>query len=415
MLRTVALAFSLALIAGFVPQARADASRNPAGIPEQIQEANEIKQARQPLPGLDSLFAPWYRMKQNLSEQYGFDFTIAYTPLYQVASESLSGRSNQASGGIFEALATWALFDRGGEHPGRLGFRIENRHRLWSDVVPQSLSAEIGAGVPTGIGFGEFDPSLAELWWEQEFIKDRFSVRIGKQLPFGYFDYFPFKSPKTAFTNAAIALNPTIAWPQFGLGISAEIRPREDIYIVAGLQDANGNSARAGFDTFFDDREYFKIAEIGWDPGFLKDGKKNPLAPDYHATVWHTDARTALGRPEGWGAGFTATQPFGSHLVVFGRYGYSSGGAALLKHLVMGGIAYNGAFGWAQDTAGLAFGVGKPSAAGLETQFTAEFYSRMQITKRLSLTPDIQIIANPSSNPQRDLLAVLGLRARVTW
>jgi hypothetical protein len=148
MLKIAVLVFSLIFVAGFIQQARADASRNPAGIPEQIQEANEIKEARQPLAGLDSLFAPWYRMKQKLSEQHGFDFSIAYTPLYQVASESLSGRSNQASGGIFEALATWALFDRGGEHPGRLGFRIENRHRLWSDVVPQSLSGEIGAGVP---------------------------------------------------------------------------------------------------------------------------------------------------------------------------------------------------------------------------------------------------------------------------
>ena len=336
MLKIVALVFLLTFVAGFIPQARADASRNPAGIPEQIQEANEIKEARQPLAGLDSLFAPWYRMKQQPSEEYGFNFSIAYTPLYQVASESLAGRSNQASGGIFETLATWDLFDRGGEYPGRLGFRIENRHRLWSDVVPQSLSGEIGAGVPTGIGFGEFDFSLAELWWEQEFVKDRFSVRAGKQLPFGYFDFFPFKNPKTSFTNAAIALNPTIAWPQFGLGISTEIRPREDIYILAGLQDANGNPMRSGFETFFEDREYFTIAEIGWDPGYLENGNKNPLAPDYHATIWHADARTALGRPEGWGAGFTATQPFGN-LVAFGRYGYSNGGAALLKHLFMGG------------------------------------------------------------------------------
>jgi porin len=206
----------------------------------------------------------------------------------------------------------------------------------------------------------------------------------------------------------------TFAWPQFGLGVATEIRPREDIYIVAGLHDANGDPTRAGFDTFLDDREYFKIAEIGWDPGYLVDGKKNPQAADYHATFWHTDARTASGRPEGWGTGFTATQPFGN-LVAFGRYGYSNGGAALLKHLFMGGVVYNGAFGWAQDTVGLALGVGKPSAAGLDTQFTAELYSRMQITKRLSVTPSIQFIANPSSNPEHDTLAVLGLRARVTW
>ena len=98
----------------------------------------------------------------------------------------------------------------------------------------------------------------------------------------------PFKNPKTGLANATFALNPTIAWPQFGLGVSGEFHPREDIYIAAGIHDANGAPTRASFDTFFDEREYFTIAEIGWDPGYLDQGKKNPLAADYHLTAWQS-------------------------------------------------------------------------------------------------------------------------------
>ena len=66
---------------------------------------------------------------------------------------------------------------------------------------------------------------------------------------------------------------------------------------------------------------------------------------------------------------------------------------------------------------GLAAGPAVPpdsSAAELDTQFTAEIYSRMQITKLFSVTPSFQFIANPSANPERNALVLLGLRTRVT-
>ena len=401
----------IALIAGISSTTWADGPRNPAGIPGQLEEANQEKEARLPFPGLDSVFQPWYDGKARLQEKIGLNFSIAYSPLYQYATTSITGK-DQASGGIFETIGTWDLLGRDSDQPGRLGFRVEGRHQLWNSITPQTLFTQVGAGVPTGLAYGEFDISLAELWWEQEFIKDRLSIRFGKMLPFGYFDFFPYKNPKTAFGNAVFALNPSIAWPQFGLGISGEYRPREDIYVVAGLHDANGAPTRAGFDTFFDDQEYFKIVELGWDPGYLKEGKKNPLASDFHITAWHTDAREAAGRPEGWGVSATASKPI-DDLTIFGRYGYSDGGAALLKHVVMAGVGINGAFGWQQDTLGIAVGAGEPSASGLDTQFTAEIYSRMQITKRLSITPSIQLIGNPSANPDEDAIAIFGIRARI--
>ncbi len=388
-----------------------DSTRNPVSVEGQLDEIYEPRRPHVPSRGLDRVLRRWYDFKSRSQDRFGLRFGIAYTGLYEVATATLTD-VDQAAGGIFEILGTWEVVSRRGPHPGTLGFRVENRHRLGSDIPPQSLFAEVGAGVPTATGYGEFDVSLAELWWEQQIVRDRFSIRVGKMLPFGYYDYFRFKNPKTDFTNAAIMLNPTIAWPQFGLGILTEIRPRRDLYVLAGIHDANGTPTRDGFDTFFDDQEFFAIAELGWDPGFLSDGKQNPAAPDFHATVWHADARRKAGRPEGWGVSVTGQHSFGD-VVPFARYGYSDGGAALLEHLVMGGVAWTNAFHYKQDTVGLTLAWGRPSNRLLDDQWTVEFYYRMQFTRRVAVTPDVQWIVNPSANPGTSSFAVFGLRARI--
>jgi len=382
-------------------------------IGEEIDAINAPRQPLAPMPGLDAVFGPWYDLKARLATNYGVRFGIAWTPLYQVATDSLSG-DNQAAGGIFEILGQWTLFDRKGDHPGTIGLRVENRHTLGTSIPPQSLFANLGAATPTALGFGEVDFSLAELYYEQEIIKNRFAIRLGKVLPFGIYDFFYFKNPKTDYLNANFAMNPTIAWPSFGLGAAAEARPWEQIYVLAGIHDANGAPTHAGFDTFFEDREYFVTGEVGWDPGYMVDGQINPMAPDVHAAFWHTDARKAAGRPEGWGASLTGQKAFG-RVVPFARYGYSEGGAAMLEHLAMVGVNWLQAFNYRQDVVGLAVSYGRPSGNGLRDQYTTELYYRTQLTRRLAITPSVQLIANPSANPDQDLLAVFGIRARLDF
>ena len=64
---------------------------------------------------------------------------------------------------------------------------------------------------------------------------------------------------------------------------------------------------------------------------------------------------------------------------------------------------------------GLALSYGKPSANGLRDQYSSELYYRMQLTRWLALTPSIQLIANPSANPDQELLALFGIRARLDF
>ncbi|MCP4903131.1 MAG: carbohydrate porin [bacterium] len=48
-------------------------------------------------------------------------------------------------------------------------------------------------------------------------------------------------------------------------------------------------------------------------------------------------------------------------------------------------------------------------------QYTTEFYYRIQVLPSLVVTPDIQLIIDPSSNPDESVIAVFGLRARLAF
>ena len=59
--------------------------------------------------------------------------------------------------------------------------------------------------------------------------------------------------------------------------------------------------------------------------------------------------------------------------------------------------------------------LGTPSADGLDGQYTAECFCRLQLAQNLAITPDIQLIINPAFNPDENTLVVLGLRARMIY
>jgi porin len=52
---------------------------------------------------------------------------------------------------------------------------------------------------------------------------------------------------------------------------------------------------------------------------------------------------------------------------------------------------------------------------GLDDQYTAEVFYRVQILKTLTITPDVQLFFNPALNPSENLIAIYGLRARLAF
>jgi porin len=44
-----------------------------------------------------------------------------------------------------------------------------------------------------------------------------------------------------------------------------------------------------------------------------------------------------------------------------------------------------------------------------------EVYFRLQVTKELAITPDVQLLIDPALNPDEDSVWVYGLRARLAF
>jgi porin len=181
---------------------------------------------------------------------------------------------------------------------------------------------------------------------------------------------------------------------------------------VAGLADANGDPSDPldSFDSFFGEGELFKHVEVGrygaWE---------NRVDDNVHLTLWQVDERTEAGIPSGWGAAFSFSTTLHERWLTFLRLGYGDGGGALLDRSVSTGVAYKAADNC--SVVGLGLNWSRPNedtfGADARDQYTAEAYWRFQLATHLSITPDIQVVKDPALDPGRDLVWVLGLRARV--
>jgi porin len=222
-----------------------------------------------------------------------------------------------------------------------------------------------------------------------------------------FIDVYAMINPLTHFINLAFSTNPTIAVPNQGLGAAAGGMLTDRLYLQGGLADANGQPTLSGFDTFFDDSEYFSYVELG-----ATSSQDRIYLDNMHVTLWHTEAREVAATPEGWGVAFTAQKFLYDKWQPFFRFGYSDGDAALLQTNFSTGIGLKREN---NDVAGIGVSWGKPSVGSLRDQFTSEAFYRFQLTQFLAITPDVQLIVDPALNPTVDVLAFFGVRLRAAF
>ena len=381
----------------------------PGSVGAELAEADEVKEPLLRFPGFDEAIESWFDFKKSVHDELGLSYSMDYQTLYQVVNTSPG--EDDATSGIFRFYGSWTLLDRGMENTGSLVYKVEHRHRLGTDVAPQNLGFEAGSTLPTGTMFNEFGNSswgVTNLYWQQRLNEGRLSFVAGKVDPTDYLDVYALINPLSAFMNLAFLTNPTIAAPDQGIGAAMGVMATDNIYVVTGFSDASGDPTDEGFDTFFDEREYFKHVEIGWTPSFQRRYFDN-----IHITAWQVDERKKAQVPDGQGLAFSATKFIKDKWMPFFRAGYADGDALLLKATVSTGIGHYSKEH--RDLSGVGINWGKPSANKLDDQYTAECFYRLQLAQNLAITPDIQLIINPALNPDENALVVFGLRARITF
>jgi porin len=347
----------------------------------------------------------WFAFKERLTKEHGFTPGFDYTGLYQHYSDSPAGEED-AAGGIARAYGTWAFAGRESGNTTSLTYKIENRHRIATDLAPQGAGIAAGSTLPTGTAFSNTQNLLTNLFLQQRLMDGRFTVMGGMIDVTDFVDVYGLISPWQHFQNLAFLTSPAISAPNQGLGIAAGAMLTSNIYATGSLADANGDPTLSvnPFDSFFDTSEYFTSAEVGW-----TSEQGRIYLDNVHLTYWHADARKAAGVEESEGVTFSAARFINDKWLPFFRAGYSHGTAAPMKKSIAGGIGLRRDN---KDVVGIGIAWGEPSVSGLRDQTTAEIFYRWQVNDVLAITPSLQLIHNPALDPTNDNLMVFGLRVR---
>ena len=186
----------------------------PSSVGEELKEDDREEGYR--FDGLHTVLSPYFSWKEMIKEKYGLAFSFDYSLLYQIANES-AGDEDKAAGGIFRFFGSWTVLDRGGNNPGSIVYKIENRHRLGTDIAPQTLGFEIGYVGAPGAQFGDTDWMLSNLHWLQIIDDKRLKFVVGIIDPTDYLNVYALVDPLTTFSNLAFLTEATIPAPSQGL------------------------------------------------------------------------------------------------------------------------------------------------------------------------------------------------------
>jgi porin len=383
---------------------RAGGLSGPTSVAGTIDETEVERKEVSGVPFFDQALGPYFEWKACLKERHGISFGSDYTAFYQHAFESPG--EEDAAAGMWRFFGGWDFIDRGGDFEGGLVFKGETRHDYGTNVPPIVLGASAGSILPTGVPFSDKGWLLTNLYWKQKLWGGRVNVVAGQIDVTDYLDVYALISPWLAFNNLSFLTNPTIATPDQGLGVGVGVTLTQNIYFLGGFADPNA-SPDEPFEDPFDGGEFFTHAEIGWVSSF-----ERAYLDNVHIGGWYANERDEAGVPEGWGLNFSAAWFFGDRILPFVRAGYSDGGASLLKGHAAAGV---GVLFRERDLLGVGASWGRPHGKAARDQYTLEFFYRIQILRGLALTPNLQLIVDPSLDPGNDLLPLLGIKARVAF
>ena len=368
---------------------------------------NQLHEDKQSGTPFFDRIADW---KSGLKDKHGVDLGVDYTAAYFRASDSPG--EDQSGSGLLRFYGAWDLVGRKGKNTGALVWKAEHRHG-YTDVPLFDFGFEIGYAGFIEPPFSDAGLILTNLYWRQRWREKSAITAVGGWVDAtDYVDVYALASPWTGFANFAFSTGSnTIPVPNQGLGAAASAMLTKQLFVIGGFADSNSDPGDPldGFDTFFNDREYFKHIEFGWTPSLDR-----LYLDNVHVTVWHADERVEALTPSGWGANFSFTRYLGERWLPFVRGGWADDGGSVLQKSLSAGFGYQPVPG--KNLLGVGFNWGQPNestfAPGLDDQYTAEVFYRWNVSREIALTPDLQYVKNPALNPDQDSIWVFGLRAR---
>lgn len=380
----------------------------------------------------EPVLAPWFAFKRRFEQRTGIAFSGSYGVLWQNYSSYTPLGEQDSVGHKFTFNASAALLNR--NQPNALSFDIAIEDRSpWTTYSPLQAGVRAGSGLPTAATWGDFNLGITQAYIRQTVAGGKFQWTIGKLFAPNYVNAYPFFDDNRQFLNLAFSTGPTIAVPLRGFGAVAAVYPGDgSLYVTGGMFTANSSDTGWTIDDFINRDEHFYFVEIGSSSFARRPISIHARGPmdrnNFHFTFWYRDALAlrpgeapGLSRPddEAYGVAFNANFMVNPNMMVFVRGGASTG--AFAKGNLTAG------FGWrspnrSSDLFGLAGAWVMPDQPNLgmplpqlRDQWTTEVFYRYQLTSNFAVTPDFQLIFNPSLNPTKDTLSVFSLRGRIAF
>lgn len=389
----------------------------------------------------ETLTNGFWGLNDRLSDD-GIEFGLGLTNIYQqnVHGGMSTKRRQGRYSGSYDLEASADLQRLLGIEGGSLYMLTQG---TWSrsDADTASIGSMFGTNADAG---GRRAMDVIEFWYEQVLAGDTLRIRLGKfDITGGFecrgcpvsFDGSAFANDETAqFTNGALVNNPTIPFPDYGLGAIVYWNPIEWWYASIGVIDAQADGRETGLRTAFHDQDYFfYVFETGITPQFAS--ANGPLQGAYRAGVWYDPqpkANSDAARMYRDDVGFylscdqmllkESNDPEDSQgLGVFGRYGHANSRRNDLTNFWSIGFQYQGLIdGRDDDVLGVGYAQGffsdKASVTYVDdSESVIELYYNAQVSPWLNITPNIQYITNPGGGGATKDAVVVGIRAQMAF
>lgn len=347
------------------------------------------------------------RKNTSLEKNIGTKVGLAYTTLFQHALNNNTDKN--FSSGIIDLFGRWHFYKNNNLN-SYLGFRVEAKHRFTSSA-PKELQKDYNTLSHSTNSFNSYRGALVELWLSQELIKNSLVVRLGKINIFNILDSYAFSSDNFYYLNNIFSSHPAITSHTFNdnqsLGIVTKYTPDNKFYAIYGLADVNAQYDVSGFDSFFNDREYFHGIEIGYRNNIFEH-----YADNYHIFLWQSAASSKHDHRSDNGFSILLQKNLGN-VIPFAKYSMNQGRAARFEKLFKTGFVVNNLFNKRFQSLGIAGAIGDSTVNSINREYVGEIYYKIKATSYLEVTPDYQVIKTKTANGRYNTTNVLGMRFRL--
>jgi porin len=384
----------------------------------------------------ETLTNHWFGLGDKLQES-GVEVDLGLTQVYQFNTRGglATSRHSGRYAGSYDLELNFDFEKMAGPKGLRAYVAAEGS---WSDGIDaSSVGSLMGVNADAG-GYRSID--VTELWFELALLQERLIVRAGKiDLSGGFecsgcpvaFDCNAFANDETAqFLANPLVNNPTIPFPDNGLGMAIYAQPTDWWYVAAGGADAQADARKTGFSTAFDDEAYYVgLFETGVTPS-LKTAR-GPLQGAYRVGLWYDpqpkDRLDGNGTERDDLGLYTSmdqmllreNEKSDQGLGLFARFGWADHELNAIKSFWSTGLQYRGLLP-SRDNDVAGFGVAQGRLSPESGEFTRkhetilETFYNVQVAPWLSVAPHIQYVIHPGGADADDAM-VAGVRVQVTF